>query len=345
MKSKNFNNEKLRKYLLDDVSVEEIQEIEEQFLADDNLYEELNAIEDELFYDYKQQRLNPRENFVFEKKFLQTSKDREKAEIAFAFLEASEEFIEVKKEKNEKISFWQSITSFFNSPKQFGLAAVSILIVASLGLIIFMNLNSGNEVVDLPDNSNENVNKNIIVKDEKIATENKDQQIEITKNNQENNPQRKELQEKKLPKSINTRIPKKEVAENKPKPKNKPSDKKQISFIALVLSPGNFSRSSGDGMKKVNLTPDIKNVRIHLLLTSEEDYKAYSASLKTINDGQEVWATPKLKIRGKGKNKVSTINISTKILQRTDYELSLNGINENGDTEEIDSYYFSVLKK
>lgn len=350
MKTQSSKDELHQRYLLDDVSEEERQEIEERFLQDDDFFDEMLAVEDELYFDYRQDRLSKTGRAVFERKFLRSAEDREKSAFADAFLRATAELAQEKAAAERTIpefsksSPWrQSIAAFFNFSNpalQFGFAAVSILLFLGLIGFFIQNARRQDETANLENSRNEQQQEQI------IAEKNQQSQIErapeIEKSPTEQNENQVEEPE----------IAKTEPRVNQPSQKTVPQPPKspaqppaqQRSIVALVLSPGTLTRGGGEGMNRVTLLPSVKNLQLSLLLKNADDYKNYRAALKTLDEGTQIWADADLKPRRNGKSKNLTFSIPAKNLQTADYEISLNGITDTGKTEEITSYYFSVVK-
>jgi len=84
MKEEPYNEIPLIRYLLGTLSDEQALQIEAMFCCDDKSYERLLASENELFYDYAQNKLSPDEREQFEKRFLSSERNRQRARIASA---------------------------------------------------------------------------------------------------------------------------------------------------------------------------------------------------------------------------------------------------------------------
>lgn len=356
MNSEIFNEEMLRRYLLDDVSDDERREIEERFLENDALFDEINALEDELHYEYKQNRLNAREQYYFERKFLQSPEDLEKSAFADAFLKATSEIakkkspVALKADETTTVSVWQTIAAFFNfnnSAMRFGLSAAVILLAFGLGFLMFKNAELRREMASLETNRNAEQSK----REQQIAEKQRQQselerQLADEKTRTEQNEKRIaeiESEREKLTREINE-AGQKNQTEPIPQTSKTPIATAPRTYIALILSPGSFTRENGEGMKQIKISPAIKNLRLRLLSDTPEDFKTYRAALKTLDDDREIWRNQNINPRGKGEKKTFSLNIPANILQRADYEISFVGVRENGETEEITTYYFSVLK-
>ena len=359
MKSPTLNDSMLRKYLLDDITDDERQALEEQFFQDDSLFDEMSALEDELYFDYQQNRLNPKESKAFEQKFLQTPQEIEKAVFANVFLETTAELATEKVEiieKEESVSWWKSFVAFFDfsgSMMQFSAAAALLLLAFGIIGLLIQNSRLQNEMADLQNKQAQErqEQERILAEKEKQQAELERQQRELEqqlateKQQKEQNEQRiKEIEteRQKLDREINdTRRQINEIPLPQQKRQNQPQ---QPSFATLILSPGVFTRGEGEGLGKVKLTPELKNLQLRLLLKNKEDYASYDVIVKTVDEQSVVWTSSGLKPQGKGTNQSISVMIPTKNLQRADYELSLIGITKNGEREEVSIYYFGAFR-
>jgi tetratricopeptide (TPR) repeat protein len=78
-------DERLVRYLLGELSGEERDQLEAEYLGNAELHEELVAVEDELIYAYVGGRLSPSQSPSFERFFLQTPERRSRVEFAHSF--------------------------------------------------------------------------------------------------------------------------------------------------------------------------------------------------------------------------------------------------------------------
>ncbi len=352
----------VRRYLLDEMSDEERQTVEEKFLKDDNFFDEMVAFEDELYYDYQQNRLTARERSIFEQKFLQSRQDIERSEFANAFLETTAEIAGEKiktKEDTASVSWWQSIAGFFNfsgSMMQYGMAAAVLLLTLGVIGLFIQNSRLQNEMAGLQNKQaqEKQEQEKILAEKQRQQTELEKQQSELEqrlaqeKSNSEQNEKRIqeiEAERTRLAGEIaETRRRINQIPQNPANSQKTPVSQPQPWLATLILLPGEFNRSNGEGMRRVNISPSVKNLQLRLLLKNKEDYKSYQTTVRGIGQGFVAWKSADLKPGGKGAKKSLLINLPAKNLQRMDYELTLLGVNEDGRTEEITSYYFSVVK-
>lgn len=345
------SEETLRRYLLDDASEEERQAVEERFFEDDAFFEEINALEDELFFDYRQNRLSAKERAAFERKFLQTAKDGERAAFAEVFLQASGEIAAEKIEKRKSKPFWQPLAdsfNFFGSPLEFGLAAACVLLLFGVSWLFYQNRQTQNELASLQNGRTEELEKQeeIIAQKQRRQSELERQLSAEKQKTEQNEEQIREIRAER--EGLEREIAK--LGERKaetppvtvPRPDKAPVSPPSGRVVALVLSPGMFSRSGGEPMKRINVPASAKHLRITLRLEIEEPNQSYRAILRTVDQGAEIWTSPPLKAEGKEAKKKVSLNIPAHLLKRGDYEISLLKVTESGDAEELENYYFGV---
>lgn len=336
MKHETQKDEILTRYLLCDLPDEERLRVEERFFQDDSYFEELLSLEDELIYEYRQGNLNARERLLFEKHLLTSSQDKRKAKFADVFLKTIDDFASQKEKTEEKafvsIPFWKSFSSFFNFQNhalRFATAALLLLFLIG-GIWLFVKNNQlKTEVANLQRQQDEQ--QKLKREFEEKQKEKERLETELARETQErekSQDQIKKLEEERaeLEKEI-------EAARNGQTSQNRSS-------IFAVLLPG-LSRSSGQQAKTITITKDTNIIRLQLQLKRAGVYKNYKIALSNVDDGNAVFNRSNLKAA-----RVSvTVQIPVTNLKNGDYEIILQGITANGDAEEIDDYYFRVVKR
>ena len=334
MKLLTEKDEIVRRYLLDQLSDEERNSLEEKFLENDELFDEISAIEDELYYDYKQGKLSAQEKIAFEKKFLATLQDLQKAEFAEAFLNATNEIVAEKTAP----SLWQSISAFFtfsNASFRFGTALASILSIFVVGIWIFKTLNNKpDDIAKVPEVINTQTPTPTPI-DEKIIEEKQKQQEDLEKKLAEekqksgqdaNKIKEIEKQKEKLQREIEANRNKIVAPETPPK-----------TFIALILSPAGINRSGGAKTTKIKLTPEIKTINLTLAIKKDFQNEDFKIVVRNVDNGSIILSSN----AKTGKKTAVSLGIPTKSLPRGAYEIVLIS---SADNEELDSYYFNVDK-
>lgn len=332
MKLVTEKDEMMRRYLLDQMSDEELNSIEEKFLADDDFFDEIAAVEDELYYDYKAGNLSANDKIAFEKKFLTTSADLQKADFAEALLQATNEV----SAQETAPGLWQSVIAFFNfsnASLRLGTAVASILLLFIVGFWIFNNLNKQKiDVAEVPEVPETQTPTPTPI-DEKIIEQKQKEKSELERKLAEEK-QKSELDANKI-KEIEKQKEKIQNEIEKNQNKQITPEQPQKSFIALILSPS-LVRGSGAKTAKVKVTPELKTINLTLPIKKEFQNEDFKIVVRNIDSG----ATVSSSNARTGKKTAVSVGISAKNLQRGAYEVVL----ITADNEELTSYYFNVEK-
>lgn len=332
MKLVTEKDEMMRRYLLDQMSDEELNSIEEKFLADDDFFDEIAAVEDELYYDYKAGNLSANDKIAFEKKFLTTSADLQKADFAEALLQATNEV----SAQETAPGLWQSVIAFFNfsnASLRLGTAVASILLLFIVGFWIFNNLNKQKiDVAEVPEVPETQTPTPTPI-DEKIIEQKQKEKSELERKLAEEK-QKSELDANKI-KEIEKQKEKIQNEIEKNQNKQITPEQPQKSFIALILSPS-LVRGSGAKTAKVKVTPELKTINLTLPIKKDFQNEEFKIVVRNIDSG----ATVSSSNARTGKKTAVSVGISAKNLQRGAYEVVL----ITADNEELTSYYFNVEK-
>jgi hypothetical protein len=332
MKLVTEKDELLRRYLLDEMSDEERQTMEEKFLTDDSLFDELNALEDELYYDYKQGNLSANEKIAFEKKFFSTPEDIEKADFAETFLQITDE---MSKEKAGS-TFLQSIVAFFtfsNGTFRLGTAAASLLILFLVGFLILSDFNRKPDVADVPEVKEIPTPIPTPIDNSSLIDKQKEQE-ELQKKLDEEKQKREQDANKINELEKQKEKIQQEIEANRNKKIETPPQK---TFIALILSPVGINRGSGAKTAKINLSPEIKTINLTLPIKKDFQEENFKVAVRNIDSGVTIQNSP----TKNGKKTSVSLSLSAQKLLRGAYEVVL--ISDDG--EELDSYYFNLEKK
>jgi hypothetical protein len=116
-----------------------------------------------------------------------------------------------------------------------------------------------------------------------------------------------------------------------------------LSFIASVFLPPGIPRGAAERPKLV--VPQAAGVaRLQMGLEREDEYKSFRAEIRTAQ-GQEVWTQGNLRPRQSRAGRVVNLVIPGSVLGAGEFELTLKGVIDNQNTEDVRYYYFDVLKK
>lgn len=340
-----------KRYLLDECSEDEREQIEERFMSDDEAFDEMLAFEDELYLEYAAGELSADEQAVFERKFLNDREGRSQLAFAEAFNETA---ADMAKERTfvseavvapaEKISYLKSFFSIFslNTALQFGAAAAVLLLTIGLIALLFQNSRLRSHVAQT---QQENERQRREIESQLAEKERQRQEIErqLTAEREKNNGSDERIRElENERKNLETEIrDRRRSIEQTPV---QPESVRRPTLATLILSPGVMTRDNGTPMNRVDLTGGVKAVNLRLQLKNADDYERFSTSVLTVDDNSVVQSQSNISARGKGKSRSIPLNIPSVKLKRADYQVVLSGITNDGKSEEITRYYFSVDK-
>jgi hypothetical protein len=147
-------------------------------------------------------------------------------------------------------------------------------------------------------------------------------------------------EENKKPES--ERSPAAKSAEPKPPAGTRPETSQAPTILAFSLSPV-LVRSSND--QQVLIIPADSNlVRLNLRVDHSEK-RRFNTTIRTV-EGEEVWKQQNIKIRlDRNGNASIMASVPSRALPVGDYILTLTAINSPASQEEINRYFFRVLRK
>jgi septum formation inhibitor MinC len=337
MKLDTQKDEMLTRYLLGDLPDAEKQRVEENFLKDDALFDEMVALEDELMYEYKQGNLTSREEKLFEKRFLATKQDKQKAIFADTFLKTIDSFAPAKQvvQKDNVVAdvpWWKSLFSFQSPVLQFGMTAAMLLFLVGGAWLFYKNNQLKNDLATLQKQNDEQKKLEQQIEEKQRQKEQLEIQLAQEKQQREQNQEQiKKLEDEraKLEKEIKD-------ARNQQTPKSS-SPQNRTSIFAVLLP--SLSRGSGE-TQIIKITDTVSVIKLRLQLKRDDEYKSYRAVAKNVDDGSEVFNRSQLKSIGRA----IMIQLPAKSLKSGDYEITLEGIAGDGNAEVIDDYNFRVIR-
>ena len=304
----------VRRYLLGDLSEPDQLALEQEYFADSEKFEQVWAQENELVDGYVRGDLTPAERALFEQNYLTTPRHQQRVATAKSLLQAADALIP--EEKKETVtdaqpatSWWTNLLALFQMPQMAWGAAAALLLLTLAGYWFFKNPN-------LPA---EQIAKN--VPDTPVATPTV---TTMPSPGASASP---------LP----TTIPKVEGKPTSPTPHISPNPQPAILSLALV---GAGIRSNGS-MQELTVPTGTKQVRLQVPLDGD-DYAHYQVQLRTIT-GTEIVRQSALSPTPNKKSLAALIPAAK--LSSGDYVVTLSGISQTGDVEEVNKFYFRINRK
>jgi hypothetical protein len=327
MKSK-VDDALMTKYLLGELTEDEQRRLEEHFLTDDQSYEQLLALEDELMYEYLQGELSPSQSERFSRRFLNSPEGRQKEAFARLLAEKAVAYAPQRSRQASSIfsllsPLWQSLQSLFSLPSpglRLAYVTAAATVVVGFSWLLF-----------------ENVLKSRTMQQEQPVAELHRQSLV------------REQSQTPSATPLPAPAPKIELEElrreSSPLSSSAQMEKRRQTptFIALALTPGLLRDVAG--IRRVIIKPGIDELQLELAVRLADEYSSFKPVLKTVEGTEIAVSHPVLRLNPTPSGKVVVMRIPASIFRSGDYVLTLNGERSAGQFEEIDDYYFSVIKE
>lgn len=341
----NYDNQKLKAYLLGELSGADVEAFDEASFTDEKFGAALSAAENDLIDAYLHKELRGADLKKFESVYLATKHRREKIEFARAVQTVAGN--EILNSKTERAGFFAWWNIFGSRALQFGFAAAALLVLLTgiFWIAVLREKKAGEEIVmqktptpemALPENQNaapknENSNQSIPSAIQDSANE-----------NLENTNEKPSVTNQKIP---NANINKNSnetnrttEKENPPKIENNPPR----SIIATF-----FLAPPLRGVNKIPLFDVPKNasqINVELQLEAR-DYETYHVTLTNETGDINLWRRGSLKAKNKGDAKVLNVSFPAKLLNNGFYSLTVSGVSSGGEAEIVANYPFRVNGK
>ena len=115
------------------------------------------------------------------------------------------------------------------------------------------------------------------------------------------------------------------------------------SFFASLFLPPGIARGSA-ARPRLTIPPPVRTARLQIGLERGDDFNRYRVELSTAQ-GRQVWAQDRLRPQSGRAGRIILLTVPGNMLNAGPYELTLKGVTEAGQTEDVRYYYFDVLKK
>ena len=313
----------IRRYLLGELSEQEVENVEQLLMSDNEVYQELLTAEDDLIDDYVSGALSEEEQSRFKRRFLAVPELRQSVRSTsvlkkYALNTAPQIVAEEPAPGRPTLFIW--LKKFFMQPA-FAVSFAALLLAAiALNAWLFrQNSQLQSRVAQLEAQQATPGVANLQEQLTAARLRNEELSAELTRQQQLLAEESRKLQ----------------LALGQKEPTPGPGGSRGV--LAVALTSG-FVRDSGE-WTKFSLQPDTREVSFRLDVAGN-DYRSYQATLQTI-EGNPKWSSKDLKFKT---GNFIAFNVPSRILIPGDYRVVLNGVSASGTTAEISSYYFRVLK-
>lgn len=375
-------NKMINRYLLGELSEDELAQVEEKYFADEDFFAQILDAENSLVDSYVSGNFSAIERSRFEERFLTTPQRRQKVKFAQSLNKAITEaqtnaatnVIALEKQRtiaNQKDSWWQSLVGSFNFQGPALALGMGAVLLTFLGVWQMSEWRRGNRSSDIAKVVSPPEEQTSLGNNQQRATNdsrdirlpkqtflgnseqsNIDENTQITKEagntvaapQKSVNPQTGQQSGGQKPRSEKQgeTVVRPEKQIDSENPRSEKSSPQARPVIATFMLLPGLARGQGGERTQVIIPPRADQIRLQLNL--EEDlYPRYRAVLQN-PDGTEVWngRVPQTKKKG---SKAITLLVLTKLLSKGDYRLILKGETAEGEIETINEYPFSIVKK
>jgi anti-sigma factor RsiW len=328
MKADALNEDLIVRYLLGDLPEERLTEIEDRAFRDPEYLQEILAVESDLIDGYVRNELSDSERRLFQSRFLVSAERRQKVEFARNLTRVLPETTVAEREGRPaidrgRIGLWGSITALLSGLRpmeRFALAAAAVLIVIGGSWLATETVRLRTRVGRLQAQQQDQQALENQLAEERARNESLSSRLESEQ-------QQRERREEVIRELERER---EGLAETRPT---------QPTVLSLALLPG--IPRSGSVHPKLVLPQSARLVRLQIGIEPGDEHKTYRVELHT-QAGQPVWSQDNLSSRS-GRSIV--VNLPARLLSTGKYELTLKGITDGGQTEDVGYYYFDVMKK
>ncbi len=321
----------LIRYLLGELPEAEKARIEDRLFADDDFFEYLQAIKTELSDDYVSGALTGPERKRFEQRVLSLTEGRQLLNLAVALQSVSPGASVRGSHQSaipaESFTLWQSLLAWLRTPgSALRLAAAATLILMIGGAWFITETGRLRGQLERAGLEREAAQRQQQELQQQVAKQ-RDLGDKLQEELQSIRQERDKLQKD------SARLPQPEAA--KPSARSNP-------ILSFILSPG-LIRGTDEPLRVV--IPRHKRLaQLQLDLEGDGPYKGYRAELRTAR-GNLIWSQDVASARSTSLGKAVLLRLPADVLTTGEYELTLKGVTNQGKLQDVNYYYFSVLKR
>jgi hypothetical protein len=315
------------RYLLGELPETQQVEIEDSAFQNQQHMQDILSVESDLIDEYVRGEIPRNHRERFEKHFLAAPERRRKVEFARALAAVTSE---TRPETAQNVTrfespaprntFWAFLSGLRPVPA-LSMAAASLAVIIGAAWLITESLRVRSQLNQLRANQqSQDAQRRELeqqIAGERARNQDLTAQLERERNAESERAAQREAEKQTNPVSANT-IP------------------------SLILMPG-LARG-GSSQAKLTISPSVRSVRMSVGVEQQDSYSSFRVELLNPK-GQKIWSQDKLSMHKTRAGGAIVLNLPAKILDGGRYELSLEGTNVSGASEDIGYYYFDVLRK
>ena len=326
MSQKIADSESIRRYLLGELSEEELDAVELRMLTDEDYYQQVLIAEEELMHEFVNNELSAADRARFQKKVLSMPQRHQdlnfiKALGHYANKNASQTVVPVKPVMKPP-SWTEVVLAFFRRPAVGFASCAALLVTVPFAFwLVRDNQRLRNQLAQVP-SQHTTLQQQLQAEQERNRTlaadfkREQDLRAELERKWQQLQDRGQEI------------VP--------PGPPS-PEPNSRIETFAILLG---GIREGGEG-NKVSYLPGAKKVRLNIDLEAN-NYKSYRVALKRNDAAGYAWSGPAERVVVDPGKITLPVIIPTSTLIRAEYQLDVRGITSSGKSELVATYYFRV---
>lgn len=319
----------MTRYLLGELSESEQATLEEKYFTDARVFEQLLKSESELLDRYARGQLSAQARKRFEQSYLTHPKRRERMKFAEALTTRLDQIElaagSVAREPVWAMSRWQTLLLALRDRRPilgFSLALASLLLVVSSVWFFIESRRSRQELAQ-----------------SQSASE--DQQRRARELEQQVGAERKRTEE------LTAQLDRGPSPQQQPTPQSvatpTPPARALPTFASLVLTVGGVRGGETGKTPTLVIPPGTGEARLQLNL-KDHDYTGYRVSLQAVG-GAEIFSREGLKPRTTKSGATLTFTVPARKFATGDYILTLRGVSQDGELEDLSKSIFRVEKR
>lgn len=303
----------LIRYLLGELPAAEQTTLEQEYFADPQLFDQLVEAENDLIDEYARGRLSPETRRRFEQYYLAHSKRRERSRFAQVLAARLDRAGELPSAAIPTESWLQRLLTALQGPKlAWSFAVALVLLIAGVAW---------------------------------FALQTRHLHQELAKNEAERNGQ--EQHQKDLQQQLGVERSRADqlagelarARSETTRPTATPSNTPAPMLATLVLSITGLRGAEAAPAAVLNIPPGTEEARIQLNL-KDNDYSNYSVVIQSA-DGKQIFKRDGLQSKGKPRASL-VVTLPASKLSTGDYILTLKGVTQTGDVEDLSKSFFRV---
>ncbi|HEX4950134.1 MAG TPA: hypothetical protein VFZ34_25940 [Blastocatellia bacterium] len=307
------------RYLLGDLPEDEQVQVEDRAFADRAFLRSIEDAENDLIDDYVRGALTETERRQFERRFLASAERQKKVEFARTLARVTA--TKTAAHPATTMNWWEALVAFFSSLNpvfQFSLAAAALLLLLGVPWLATQTIRLRQQVIELQAEQTATP-----IPTQPPTTQTEELQRQLAEQQKRNEELARQLQNEQ---------------QQRARLQNEPPVALRPVIASLFLAPG-LSRSS-DKRPQIVLPSTARTVRLQIGLERGDDFPSYRVEINTAQ-GQTVWTRDRLQPQGR----LIPLTIPAQMLRTGQYEVTLQGVTEAQQTEDVRFYYFDVRKK